>query len=378
MSLNRFGPAAVVGVLLLAACQSEQHQEAEDGEEESPPIPVETGLPTRGDVYAMYTGTAPIEAYAEADVIAKVGGEIRELLVEEGDDVVKGQILARLDGDRLRLELNESRANLRKLQRDYERNVDLKSKGLISEGDFEKIKFEMEALEASFNLASLELDYTQIRAPIDGVIAERYVKLGNTVNIGEPTFRVTGLDPLVAYLHVPEREYRHIDAGQPVGIQIDALSGDPIVASVSRVGPIVDPQTGTFKITIEIFDAERRIKPGMFGRISVVYDVHENALQIPRSALVEETGTLSVFVVEEGVAMRKTVTTGYGNKGMIEITSGIKDGEQVVTVGQVSLKQDSKVSIVNQADSEDPVADPIDPDAEDETTQQLSENAPTD
>lgn len=374
MSLNRFGPAVFAGALLLAACQSEQHGEAESGEEESPPIPVETGQPTRGDVYAMYTGTAPIEAYAEADVIAKVHGEVRELLVEEGDEVTKGQILARLDGDRLRLELNQSEANLRKLQRDYERNVDLKAKGLISEGDFEKIKFEMEALEASFNLASLELDYTQIRAPIDGVIAERYIKLGNTINVGEPAFRVTGLDPLVAYLHVPEREYRHIEAGQPVGIQIDALPGDPIAASVSRVSPIVDPQTGTFKITVEIIDENRRIKPGMFGRMSVVYDVHENALQIPRSALVEETGSLSVFVVEDGLAKRRIVTTGYGNRGMIEISSGVKEGEQVVTVGQVSLKQDSKVTVINQTDSGELAADTNDPDA----GQQTSENAPTD
>ncbi len=374
MSLNRFGPAAFVGVLLLAACQSDQQNESESSEEETPAIPVETGQPTRGDVYATYTGTAPIEAYAEADVIAKVHGEVRELLVEEGDEVVKGQILARLDGDRLRLELNESKANLRKLQRDYERNTDLKSKGLISEGDFEKIKFEMHALEASFNLASLELDYTQIRAPIDGVISERYVKLGNTISVGEPAFRVTGLDPLVAYLHVPEREYRHISAGQPVGIQIDALPGDPIAALVSRVSPIVDPQTGTFKITVEMFDEERRIKPGMFGRISVVYDVHENALQIPRSAIVEETDSLSVFVVEDGLAVRKTVTTGYGNRGMIEVISGIEEGEQVVTVGQVSLKQDSKVTVINQTDTPEPAADTIDADA----GEQLSENAPTD
>ena len=374
MSLNRHGLAAFVSVLLLAACQSEQQQETEADDDESPPIPVETGQPTRGDVYATYTGTAPIEAYAEADVIAKVHGEVRELLVEEGDKVVKGQILARLDCDRLRLELNESKANLQKLQRDYERNMDLKSKGLISEGDFEKIKFEMQALEASFNLASLELDYTQIRAPIDGVISERYIKLGNTISVGEPAFRVTGLDPLVAYLHVPEREYRHISAGQPVGIQIDAVPGDPIAALVSRVSPIVDPQTGTFKITVEMFDEERRIKPGMFGRISVVYDVHENALQIPRSAIVEETDTLSVFVVEDGLAVRKTVTTGFGNRGMIEVISGIEDGEQVVTVGQVSLKQDSKVTIINQTDTGELAADAIDADA----GEQLSENAPTD
>jgi len=378
MSLHRFGPAAFLIVLTLAACDSEQQKESKAGEDESPPVPVETGVPTRSDVYATYSGTAPIEAFAEADVIAKVGGEIRELLVEEGDDVSKDQILARLDGARLRLELNESEARLRKLQRDYERNVDLQAKGLISEGDFEKIKFEMEALEASFNLASLELDYTQIRAPIDGVVAQRYIKLGNTVSEGEPLFRVTSLDPLVAYLHVPEREYRHIDQGQPVSIEIDALPGDPMIAAVSRVSPIVDPQTGTFKITVEIVDKERRIKPGMFGRISVVYDVHENALQIPRSAIVEDAGTMSVFVVEDNVAIRKIVTTGFGNRGMVEIVSGLEDGEQVVTVGQVSLKQDSKVTIINRPDTGELAEDVIDLEAGQQTEQQLSDNATTD
>ena len=125
MSHNRLGPAAYLLVLLLAACQGNSQDEPSqlaDEEEESAPIPVETTAPVRGDVYAMYTGTAPIEAFAEADVIAKVDGEIRDLLVEEGDDVQKGQVLARLDGERLSLELNESEAKLRKLQRDYERN----------------------------------------------------------------------------------------------------------------------------------------------------------------------------------------------------------------------------------------------------------------
>ena len=348
MKLFRSGLPAVLGVLLLGACQSGTPSEDEDSGEDTPPVPVEISAPVRGDVYAMYTGTAPIEAYAEADVVAKVAGEVRELLVEEGDEVSKGQVLARLDGERLRLELSESEAKLRKLQRDYERNVDLKAKGLISDGDFEKIKYEMEALEAAFNLASLELDYTQIRAPIDGVIAERFVKLGNTISEGDALFKVTSLDPLVAYLHVPEREYRHIDPGQPVGIEIDALGDEPVVATVTRVSPVVDPQTGTFKITVEITDETRRIKPGMFGRIGVIYDVHENALQIPRSAVIEDQGTASVFVVDDDRAVRKPVTTGYGNRGMVEITSGLDDGEQVVTVGQASLKQDSRVTVINR------------------------------
>jgi membrane fusion protein (multidrug efflux system) len=338
--------AAFACVLLLGACQP-GGKEGQDEEEEAAPIPVETLTPVRGDVYAVYSGTAPIEAFAEADVIAKVEGEVRAILFEEGDEVEAGQILARLDGDRLRLELNESRARLNKMRRDVERNKELRGKGLLSEGDFEKLRYDLEALEASFNLASLELDYTQIRAPISGVVSERYVKIGTTIRVGEPAFRVTSLDPLVAYLHVPEREYRRIGAGQPVGIDIDALAGERIVAVVTRVSPVVDPETGTFKITIEINDAERRIKPGMFGRISIVYDRHEDVLQIPRSAIVEDMGNQTIFVVEDGKAVRRIVQTGYGNEGLVEITAGLEETDQVITVGQIGLKPDAKVTVID-------------------------------
>ena len=356
MKRYRASLALLACTMVLASCgrpPGDEASENDEDSEEAPPIPVETSLPVRGDIYAIYSGTAPIEAFAEADVIAKVDGEVREILAEEGEDVGKEQVLARLDGDRLRLELNESGARLRKLQRDFQRNLDLREKNLISEGDFEKIKYEMEALQASFNLASLELDYTQIRAPIQGVVAERYIKLGNTVKVGDPLFRVTSLDPLVAYLHVPEREYRRIAAGQPVGINIDALGDQKIVATVTRVSPVVDPATGTFKITIEISDEQRRIKPGMFGRISVVYDKHENALQVPRSAVVEDIGETSVFVVEDGKALRRRVVTGFGEEGMIEIVDGLTDTDSVVTLGQVGLKDESKVTVINAPDQQE-------------------------
>ena len=316
MTLDRRSPLVLVLMMLVAACGKPDGKNADD-DDESPPVPVEVQKPTRGDIYASYSGTAPIEAFAEADVVAKVAGEVRFIGVEEGDTVKKGQVLARLDGDRLRLELNETEARLQKLQRDYERNVDLSSKGLVSAGDFEKIKYDMEALQAAYNLARLELDYTQIRAPIDGVISERFIKIGNTLAVNDPVFRITGLDPLVAYLHAPEREFSRIRPGQPVGLQIDALAGPPIIASVSRVSPVIDPVSGTFKITIEISDASRRIKPGMFARIGIVYDNHENALQVPRSALVEDLGETSVFVVEDAVAVRKNVQVGYSNQGRV-------------------------------------------------------------
>ena len=346
MKLYRIGSAAFACVLLLSACQQGGETAGEE-EEDEVAVPVETSQPVRGDVYAVYSGTAPIEAFAEADVIAKVEGEVREILFEEGDEVAAGDVLARLDGDRLRLELSESRARLEQMRSDFERNRDLRDKGLLSEGEFEKLRYDLEALEASFNLASLELDYTRIRAPISGVISERYVKVGNTIRVGDPAFRVTSFDPLVAYLHVPEREYRQIEAGQPVAIDIDALAGQRIMASVTRVSPVVDPDTGTFKITIEIRDNERRIKPGMFGRMSIVYDVHEDVLQIPRSAIVEDMGNQTVFIVEDDKAVRRIVNTGYGYNGMVEITEGLTDDDAVVTVGQVGLKPDAKVTVIN-------------------------------
>lgn len=363
MSLNH-GVAAVVACALLAGGCAQDEAEPETaaaGDDDVVAVPVETGKPVRGDIYAVYSGTAPIEAFAEADVIAKVAGEVREILVEEGDEVKQGQVMARLDGDRLRLELNQSEANLRKLQRDYERNVDLKEKGLISSGDFDKIRYEMDALEASYNLAKLELDYTQIRAPIEGVVSNRYVRRGNTVAVNEPLFRVTSFDPLVAYLHIPEREYRNIRKEQAVGIDIDALHGQRIVATVTRVSPVVDPDTGTFKITIEIRDPQRRIKPGMFGRFSIVYDQHTNVLQVPRSAIIEDGDEMSVFVVDDGKANRRIVRTGFSNSGMVEIVDGLDDGDAVITVGHIGLKDGAVVTVIDAAEES-----------------QVSDNAPTD
>ncbi len=337
-------------LFLLAACQQGEQGEEKDSEEEeeTPPVPVEVSLPIRADIVAVYTGTAPIEAFAEADVIAKVDGEVRKLHAEEGDFVVNNQVLVTLDGDRLRLELSESSARLRKMQRDFERNKELQERDLISEGDFEKIQYDMEALEASFNLASLELDYTRIRAPINGVISERYIKLGNTIKVGDPVYRVTSLDPLVAYLFVPEREFRQIKAGQPVQISIDALASEPVSATVTRISPIVDPNTGTFKITIELRGAEQSIKPGMFGRMNIIYDEHKNVLQVPRSAIIERAESQSIFVEEDGVGIRKEVQTGFSSNGMVEITDGLSDGERVITVGQIGLKNDAKVVVINE------------------------------
>ena len=345
-----------VVVLALAGCQPGADKGDKADEDEQPAIPVETAVPSRGDIYAVYSGTAPIEAFADALVIAKVGGEVREILVEEGDRVASGKVLARLDGDRLRFEMQQAEANLRKLQRDYQRNVDLRERSLISAGDFEKIQYEMEALQATYDLASLELSYTEIRAPIDGVVSQRFIKLGNTIDVNAPTFQVTSLEPLISYLHVPEREYRRLESGQTATLHVDALQGTTFEGTVARISPVVDPATGTFKATIEVYDETLRLKPGMFARINIVYDMHVDALQIPRSAIIDEAGESSVFVVSDETAHRRNVRTGYVENGLVEILDGLGDDEAFVLVGQSGLKEGSKVTVIDAGETRERAA----------------------
>jgi membrane fusion protein (multidrug efflux system) len=144
-----------------------------------------------------------------------------------------------------------------------------------------------------------------------------------------------------------------------VRIDIDALGGEQVPTTVTRVSPSIDAATGTFKVTIEILDPARRIKPGMFARISIVYDRHESVLQIPRSAIVDEMSTTSVFVVEDDVAVRRTVQTGLAANGLVEITSGLDDKDRVITVGQVGLKPNARVTVIN-APAEPPAESPSD------------------
>ncbi len=336
-------------VLALGGCDSgnaEGEPKGDDEKEETPPVPVVVRLASRGDVFATYTGTASLESDQEALVVAKVTGEVKQLLVEEGDRVRAGKVMARLDGDRLRLELKRSEANLRKLRQEYDRNVELHEKGLVSVGAFEGLKYELDAMMAANNLARLELSYTEIVAPIDGLVSERFIKVGNTISVNDPVFQITDMDPLLAYLFVPEREFRKLRVGQEAQVALDAIPGTVFSASIDRISPVVDPQTGTFKVTLAIYDDSARLKPGMFGRFRIVYDAHIDVVMIPRVAVIEDDTRQSVFIVNDGVAHRRIIRTGYSREDQIEIVEGLTGDETVIIIGQNGLKEDAAVDVV--------------------------------
>lgn len=341
----------LVAALLLAGCKGDSDASADGEEDAAPAVPVEVAALQRGDVFAVYTGTASLETDADALVVAKVGGEVVEIMAEEGERVEEGQVLARLDGDRLRLEMERHRANLRKREQEYNRNVQLFERGLVSSGAFEDLKYELDALRAVYRLAELEYSYTEIRAPIDGVVARRYIRTGNTISVNEPAFRVTELDPLIAYVHIPEREFRRLEPGQPAELSVDAISGQRFEAHVQRISPVVDPATGTFKVTMEVPDQGGRLKPGMFGRFNIVWDKRQDVLLVPRVAIVDDDASESVFIVTDGKAERRPIRTGYVNGAQVEVVSGLSGSEEVVVIGQAGLRDGALVEVVRRAAS---------------------------
>ena len=343
-----------LSVALAAGCSNGKAKDKGPADADAA-VPVEVQPLRRAAMLAVYSGTAPIEAHEEAEVVAKVGGEVRQIFVEEGDAVKAGQVLARLDGDRLRLGVAQTEANLRKLERDYNRQLELSQKGLVAKGTAENAKFDLDALRAAYDSGRLELSYTDIRAPIDGVVSARYIKLGNTIAQNAPTFRVTDLDPLVAYVHIPEKEFRKLAPQQTAEIVVDALGGERFAGAISRISPTVDPKTGTFRARVEVPDPSRRLKPGMFGRVNIVYERREDALQLPRAAIVDGDGEQSVFVIEDGKAAQRPVRTGLASNGWVEVVEGLDGTEKVVVVGQGGLKTGTAVKVV---DATTPAAGP--------------------
>ncbi len=346
--------AAAIG---LVACGQANGDSKKDGKEEVPAVPVEVATTQRAEMAALYSGTAPIEADRRALVMPKVSGEIRAVLADEGQRVKAGQTLARLDGDQLRLEVALHEATMRKLERDYNRNMELQQKGLVSATAIDNLKYELEAAKANWELARLQLSYTEIRSPIAGTVTQRldHVKVGNTVtpvggvieSADSSLFVVEDLDTLILRVNVPERELSKLSVGQPAELSFDAVPGRTYQGEIALISPSIDPATATFGVRIRVTETGGLLRPGMFARVAIVYERKLDALQIPRTALLDTDGQAKVFVVTDGKAVERAVKLGLSNGAWIEVTEGLKDGEKVVVVGQGAVKPGAAVRVVN-------------------------------
>ncbi len=342
---------AIAGLLSLSGCGSDANSKETGPEDKDKKaevaLPVEVSKAGTGSIAATLTSTTTLEADQQANVVAKVSGVVTRLYVEEGQQVKAGDPLLQLDTEKLQLEVARADSNLAKLANDLERSKQLFSKQLISSDSYDKIKFEYDALKASNDLAKLELAYGTVRAPISGVISKRMVKVGNMVQLNQPVFEITDFDPLLAVIHVPERELAKLHLNQPAFITVDAHRDQLYSASILRISPVIDAASGTFKVTLAVSDGKRELKPGMFGRVAVTYAKHDNAVLVDKEAVLNEDGEHAVFIVRDNKAYRTPVTTGFIDDKHIEILTGVALNDLIVSTGQNSLKHEANVQVLN-------------------------------
>ncbi len=339
-------------------------------------VPVAVAAVRLAPIAASYAGTTALEADHETDVVAKTGGVLLRIDIEEGDTVRAGQVLAELDGAQARLAVDEADATLKKLRSNFARSQELYQRKLLSQKDYDQLRYDLEAQQAVYRQKLLALSWTRITAPIGGVISRRMVKRGNLIQTNQALFHIVDMRPLLAVLHVPERELGRLQPGQTVHLAVDALGRHDFTGNVLRIAPVVDAASGTFRVTCEFDHDGGVLRPGMFARIAIVYDQRRNALVIPRSAVVEEDGRSTVYVVVHQAARpqaprvpggrgqaraaalppaaveivrRVVIRTGHGDGDRIEVLTGLKRGDRVVTLGQNNLRDGTAVTVVERA-----------------------------
>jgi membrane fusion protein (multidrug efflux system) len=311
------------------------------------PVTVEVAQPFRADIYATYEATATITSDADAPVVARATGEVVEILVEEGDRVTKGQVLARLDGERLELEMLAAKANLKQASTEYERNIDLHERGLIAASTFDALQYDLEELEATYELKKLAYDYSNIRAPISGVVSSRDIKLGQHLSNNDSAFRITDTMELIAHLQIPQSELSKFAAGNAASIEVASMPDEGFTATIARISPTIDTRNGTFRATALISNAEGNLAPGMFGHFTISYEQHTDALVIPAEALIDEDDENTVYGVDDGEVVRRNVKIGIAADGNIEILDGLNENDVIVVVGHSGLRNGSKVLASN-------------------------------
>jgi membrane fusion protein (multidrug efflux system) len=351
VTLNRLHRAGLAGALILAtasglsACGGGTPAQASTAEQPAAPrgTPVEVAAVERGTLAPVYLATGSLEAEREAVLLAEVAGEVVSIEVEEGDRVVAGQVLARVDNAKQALELRRVATEADRMQHDVARNQRLIERQMISREAFDRTRYEAQTQGAVVDLKRLEMDKTAIRAPYAGVVTRRFIKDGQWLKLQDQAFAIADFDALQARIDVPERSAALIEAGAPVRFEADAIPGRAFEARVARIAPVVDRASGTVAAVVEIDNRDGALRPGLFVRLGVNYERIADALLAPRAAVVENDGVRHVFVVADGKAQRRTVQLGLADGDRVQVLDGLAAGDQVVVVGQNTLTDGAAV-----------------------------------
>jgi membrane fusion protein (multidrug efflux system) len=316
-------------------------------------------------ISSLYTTSSTLRADKQATVIARTQGVIRRLVVEEGDIVAAEQVLAVLEDDEQRIEVDRTRTALEIEEQEYQRARKLHNEELLSFEDFETARREFEDARHAAARADLELERTEVRAPFSGIVVLRHLDPGATVSDGTAVYDLADVTPLYTDVNVPERHVARLAPGQTVRLHADS-SGETVVARIERIAPSVDVASGTVKVTLAV-EEKTRLRPGAFVRVSIVTDTHSGAMVVPRAALVAEGSRWHLFRMngEDDRVAQVDVVLGYEEGNRVEVAKVVDSddrlaaGDRVVVVGASALTDGARVLVLeDDAETEEGEQDP--------------------
>ena len=318
-------------------------------------IPVEAQYPSRKSISLYQKANDRIQAERRVDLIAKGSGQCMNVLVDEGDAVQKGDILAALDSAELEAQIRQSEVNVAQTKYQMEQAKRLESEGAGPLDIAENNSFAHEQAKASLDLLKVQLAQQTIRAPIGGVITRRDIQAGKLVTAGTPTFSITDPESLYLPVFVPEKELPWLAVGQKALITVDALAGKTFEATVRRINPSVDQQQRKSKVILDFKAEDRRLLvEGAYAEGRLVMETRNNALVVPKDAVREEYTRTYLMVVREVDGVPKAemleVETGLEDSEHMEIVSGIDDDTLVITLGHETLPDGTAVKVTTVHD----------------------------
>lgn len=339
--------ALLVGV---AACsdESENGKNADNNDRVRTTVVETTVLEkTTYSDYVRLTGS--LESVDDAVVSAQASGRVLNI-VERGQRLREGDIIAELDDELLQASYRVAKTNYEMLTDVYNRQQPLHADSIVSTLEFNQIVAQKEQAQAQLNQAERQLKDAKIRAPFSGRVEERMVRTGELLNPGMPVVRLVNSSRVKVSGGIPERYALDITEGTNVRVNLSSYGGDELEAKVTYTGSVIDPNSRTLPVEIEIPNPDSVLKPEMMVGLQITRKVLDDVITVPRTALIRGDEGLNIFVAREEnghkVARLVRVTTAQSSGNRVIISDGLSAGDEIVIVGQTLLNEGDRLDIV--------------------------------
>jgi membrane fusion protein (multidrug efflux system) len=343
---------ATLILIMITDCRRPRRDKGSEDNPEVMAINVEAAYPERRDMDEVIEVNGNLEPVVHVEIFARQSGLIEEIFKEEGDRVEKDDLLAKVDDDEIRLSYEQARLAYQVAREKYQRYKGLFQKNMVSTQEFEDIERAYNDAKVNMDSARLRLEYTDITTPVSGTVVERMCEPQQLVGTMEKVFAVAQLHQFKIPIFITEAEIGKIEENQDVRIRVDALNPDPAVypytGYIDHISPRINPSNGMVEVRVMLKNPGE-LKMGMFCRLKIITARRTDALVIPKKALMGEEIN-QVWVVDGDRGQLREVVTGIRDDKYVEILSGIKPEEMVITEGQTALTEKSRIRIVNMQD----------------------------